>query len=83
MDIEIASPSAKMSESGSSLLRLIQNNDTARLDLLVRESLQNCLDAGNKTSAAVNVEFITGSTETEKIGSFFHGIKDRLKAQCG
>ncbi len=37
MRIEIASPYEKMSESGSSLLRLIQNNDTPKLDLLVRE----------------------------------------------
>ena len=45
MQIEIASPYDKMAESGSSLLRLIQNNDTNKLDLLVREALQNCLDA--------------------------------------
>ena len=44
MDIEIALP-GKMSESGSSLLKLIQNNSTPTIDLLVRESIQNSLDA--------------------------------------
>ena len=45
MRIEIAEH-VRMSESGSSLLRLIQNNETCRLDLLVREAVQNSLDAG-------------------------------------
>lgn len=45
MDIEIAE-FGKMSQSGSSLLSLIQNNDLPILDLLVREAVQNSLDAG-------------------------------------
>ena len=34
-----------MGISGSSLLRVIQNNDMPILDLLVREAIQNSLDA--------------------------------------
>lgn len=83
MQIEIASPYDKMAESGSSLLRLIQNNDTNKLDLLVREALQNCLDAGNKTSKFVNVDFITGTTETDKVCHFFADIENNLKEKCG
>lgn len=83
MQIEIASPYDKMAESGSSLLRLIQNNDTNKLDLLIREALQNCLDAGNKTSRAVNVDFITGRTETDKVCNFFAEIESNLKEKCG
>lgn len=83
MQIEIASPYDKMAESGSSLLRLIQNNDTNKLDLLVREALQNCLDAGNKTSKAVNVDFITGRTETAKVCNFFEEIETNLQEKCG
>lgn len=37
----------RMTQSGSSLLRGIQNSHTPTLDLLVRESIQNSLDAGN------------------------------------
>ena len=44
MKIEIAEP-GRMTQSGSSLLKLIQNNKTPILDLLVRESIQNSLDA--------------------------------------
>ena len=83
MKIEIASPWDKMSESGSSLLNLIQNNNTPNLDLLVRESLQNCLDAGDKKHACVNVEFIIGETKTERISAYFDGIKDSMLKKYG
>ena len=44
MKIEVAEH-GRMSESGSSLLRLIQNQDMPLLDLFFRESVQNSLDA--------------------------------------
>ena len=47
MKIEIAEP-GRMTQSGSSLLKLIQNNNMPALDLLVRESIQNSLDARMK-----------------------------------
>ena len=78
MQIEIAKHE-RMSESGSSLLRLIQNNDTAKLDLLVRESIQNCLDAGDKTSESVHVNFTVGEVETSAIADYFNGINSCLK----
>ena len=77
MQIEIARPE-RMSESGSSLLRLIQNNDTCRLDLLVREAVQNCLDAGDGFSKNVHVDFNTGSFKTENISEYFDGISEKL-----
>lgn len=48
MDIEIAEP-ARMTQAGSSLLKLIQNNNMPILDLLVRETIQNSLDAKDNT----------------------------------
>lgn len=42
MKIEIAEP-GRMTQSGSSLLKLIQNNNMPILDLLVRESIL-CVD---------------------------------------
>ncbi len=83
MHIEIASPKDKMSESGSSLLRLLQNKDTPRLDLLVRESLQNCLDAGDKKAEYVSVDMMTGAVNTTDISSFFEGISDNLLNKNG
>ena len=59
MKIEIAEH-GRMSESGSSLLRLIQNQDIPLLDLIVRESIQNSLDATNKTKDSVDVEITVG-----------------------
>ena len=44
---------ARMSETGSSLLRLIQNHELPVLDLLVRESIQNSLDAKHATTPQV------------------------------
>ena len=80
MQIEIAQHE-RMSESGSSLLRLIQNNDTCRLDLLVRESIQNCLDAGDRVHDSVKVEFNTGHFETKKISPFFEKITHSLNSK--
>ena len=77
MQIEIAEHE-RMSESGSSLLRLIQNNDTCRLDLLVRESLQNCLDAGDKTHESVIVEYDIREFETNRVADFFDKISSNL-----
>lgn len=59
MYIEIAEP-GKMTPSGSSLMKMIQNNKSPVLDLLVRESIQNSLDAGKEKEKYVSVEFLTG-----------------------
>lgn len=79
MHIEIAKHE-RMSESGSSLLRLIQNKDTPRLDLLVRESLQNSLDAGDKSQGnkKVKVDFLTGTFDAEKLSDNFEKIDQAL-----
>lgn len=42
---------------GSSLLNLIQNKEMIPLDLLVREAVQNSLDAAGKGSSAVHAAF--------------------------
>lgn len=77
MKIEIARHE-RMSQSGSSLLRLIQNTNTSRLDLLVRESLQNSLDAGNKKSNSVEVSININKFDTSQIAKFFEKIEDKL-----
>ena len=79
MKIEVAKHE-RMSQSGSSLLRLIQNTNTSRLDLLVRESIQNSLDAGNKISKSVKVKFNIGKFNTHRISNAFEGIADKLSS---
>ena len=77
MKIEIAEP-GRMTQSGSSLLKLIQNNNMPILDLLVRESIQNSLDAQNDQAAYVSVDFITGFFNKAQLNSELDGIQEAL-----
>lgn len=77
MKIEIAEP-GRMTQSGSSLLKLIQNNNMPILDLLVRESIQNSLDAKNENAPYVTVEFFTGEFNKLALNSELEGIKESL-----
>ena len=77
MKIEILEP-GKMTQSGSSLLKLIQNNKTPSLDLFVRESVQNSLDAKKINSKYVSVDFLTGTFESRKFAGELEGIEESL-----
>ena len=76
MRIEIAQH-GRMSESGSSLLRLIQNQDMPLLDLLVREAIQNSLDAANG-KAFVNVDFSVRPFDSKALSRQLEGITEKL-----
>ena len=78
MEIEIAEH-GRMTESGSSLLRLIQNNNIPLLDLLVRESVQNSLDAAKDDTKAVSVGFVTGKFDASALNSHFEQITQKLE----
>lgn len=80
MNIEIAEP-GRMTQSGSSLLRLIQNNEMPVLDLFVRESVQNSLDAGIKNNPDcryVDVSFLTGDFDHYRFKENLEGIQKAL-----
>lgn len=79
MQIEIAE-FGKMSQSGNSLLKLIQNNDLPILDLLVREAVQNSLDAGIhvKEYDSVYVDIGIKDVNVLKFSEHLDGISDRL-----
>ena len=77
MKIEIAEH-GRMSESGSSLLRLIQNQDIPRLDLLVRESIQNSLDAAVKSAVSVDTDLIVGEFDSRKLSRHLEKIENNL-----
>lgn len=82
MKIEIAEP-GRMTQSGSSLLKLIQNNNMPILDLLVRESIQNSLDARNDKFPYVTVEFVTGEFSKRSLNIELDGITEALdKRYC-
>lgn len=77
MKIEIAEP-GRMTQSGSSLLRLIQNNNMPVLDLLVRESIQNSLDAKKQGARFVDVQFLTGKFDRDTLNHEFEVMEDSL-----
>ena len=80
MKIEIAEP-GRMTQTGSSLLSLIQNNNMPILDLLVRESIQNSLDAKKPNEKYVNVEFKIGDFNSSKLNGELEGITDSLNKE--
>ncbi|MBS2783161.1 hypothetical protein [Aeromonas salmonicida] len=66
-------PLQPMQESGAFLLRALQNEETPLLDLLVRESIQNSLDAGRSgdQSLPVSVDFHIREHSLAAIASTF------------
>ncbi|MDR8364892.1 hypothetical protein [Pseudomonas sp. JL3] len=62
-----------MQESGAFLLRALQNEETPLLDLLVRESVQNALDAGRNGNQAlpISVDFHIREHSLDAITSTF------------
>ena len=73
MKIEIAEP-GRMTQNGSSLLKLIQNNDMPILDLLVRESVQNSLDAAKADSKYVSIDFIIDKFNSKELNNCLEEI---------
>lgn len=84
MQIEVAE-FGKMSQSGSSLLKLIQNNDMPILDLLVREAVQNSLDAGINANDSDSVYLDIGikTIDVSNFSKHLHGITDYLNENFG
>ncbi|MEF7441677.1 hypothetical protein V4V36_24400 [Paenibacillus lautus] len=84
MQIEIAQL-GKMSQSGNSLLKLIQNNDLPILDLFVREAVQNSLDAGIGVEGhdSVYVDIGIKDVNVPKFANHLDGIKNRLIEKFG
>lgn len=66
-------PLQPMQESGAFLLRAMQNEDMPRLDLMVRESVQNALDAAldRKPGGQVHVDFRLREHSTDTVASLF------------
>lgn len=80
MKIEIAEH-GRMTESGSSLLRLIQNQSMPLLDLLVRETVQNSLDATNKKEPSVKVDISVKDFQARELNKNFDSIHHALNSK--
>lgn len=68
----------RMSETGSSLIRLLQNHEMPVLDLLVREAVQNSLDAALDGPDSVDVDFSIRFFETARLARHLEGIEEQL-----
>lgn len=67
-----------MQESGSALLRALQNDSMIPLDLLVREAVQNSLDAALKPAGSeVSVDVTIRPHETEVVAGLFESGIDK------
>lgn len=78
MKIEIPSY-GRMNQTGKSLLNLIQAKEMSLLDLLVRESIQNSLDASLPDSCHVDVNFILGSFDVFSLAGRLENIGESFK----
>ena len=74
MKIEIAKE-GRMDMSGHGLIRAIQNNNMPILDLLVRESVQNSLDAAEKSTDFVQVDFGVSSFDSNRLAGELEAIE--------
>lgn len=63
---------------GKSIQNLMQNKETPILDLFVRESIQNSLDAAASNVNHVEVRFQTGSFNVQAVSGYFDGINKSL-----
>lgn len=77
MQIEIASP-GQMGISGSAIIDSIQDKHTPILDLLVRESIQNSLDAAIQGEKNVKVDFHIGRFSPKRVNDLLEGVSGKL-----
>lgn len=75
--------SRKMGTAGSILIDAIQNSHTPCLDLFVRESIQNSLDASDLTKKNVKVQFLVKEFQSDKLSGYFDDIHDVLDERYG
>ncbi len=82
MDIQILEQ-GRMSQSGKSLIDSIQARSIGGLDLLIRESVQNSLDASLKREpkTRVDMDFITGVFKAREFNAEFEHITERLNGR--
>ncbi|AID02703.1 hypothetical protein BE24_12050 [Staphylococcus xylosus] len=70
-----------MSQDGDAILRSLQNKSLPVIDLMVREALQNSLDATLKDVSETEIEFSINKFETSRLASHFEGIEDILQSR--
>lgn len=77
MEIDVLKRS-RYGTTGSSARKVIQNNSIPNLDLIIRESVQNSMDAFIDEKIPVNMNFITGEFNIRRLAEEFKGISKAL-----
>lgn len=67
-----------MNQSGDAILRSLQNTDFSIMDIIVRESLQNALDASKEGVDHTFVDYWTGKFDASRLNPEFERISDNL-----
>ncbi len=78
MEYRILPFSPQMSSTGSHLLKEFANTGTPILDSLVRESIQNSLDAAKAATKHVKINFFTGTFEKNELFNQCNKLGDWL-----
>ena len=78
MELQIVPYVTPFPAKGSHLLKEFTNTGTPILDSLVRESIQNSLDAANATTRFVEMKFKTGDFELDNLYSKCNKLKEML-----
>ena len=82
LDLKIAIDDPQsMSQDGSSILRSLQNKSLPMVDLVVRESIQNSLDATKKGEQYTEVNFLVENFNTDALAKEFQGIEEKLQTK--
>lgn len=68
-----------MNQDGDAILRSLQNKSLPLVDLMVRESLQNSLDASLENVNTTKVKFYVNSFESERLANQLEGVTDTLE----
>lgn len=79
MELQIVPYVTPFPAKGSHLLKEFANTGTPILDSLVRESIQNSLDAAKATTKFVEMKFKTGDFELENLYSKCDRLKEMLE----
>lgn len=82
MQIKIAENDPQsMSQDGDSILRSLQNKSLSLIDLVVRESLQNALDATIEGMKNTCVDFNIGDFNSDVLAANLDGITSKLQSR--
>ena len=78
LKIKVKSPYDEQSIAGREMLKMYPDQSTPILDLFVRESIQNSLDAAKKDAKYVEVNYSTGSFNTCRLSESLEGVTNAL-----